>query len=133
MDYTIVQNIDRLRTELLEIQDFVEITPSDDVNEVVNRGNDLVAYLARTSKILADAKLMKDEKTNSTFIEEIKRISQLSPTVANKYIDSLCKDENYIVNWAERLNRTCTHQLDWCRSVLSKAKEEMRNLNLPTR
>lgn len=133
MDNTIVQNIDQLRTELSEIQDFVEITPSDDVNEVVNRGNDLVAYLARTSKILADAKLMKDEKTNSTFIEEIKRISQLSPTVANKYIDSLCKDENYIVNWAERLNRTCTHQLDWCRSVLSKAKEEMRNLHLPTR
>jgi len=30
------------------------------------------------------------------------------------------------VDWLDRLNSASVHQLDWCRSVLSKHKEEMK-------
>ncbi|VDH16136.1 Uncharacterised protein [Algoriella xinjiangensis] len=125
----IITSFDEIESELQIIQEFTEITPSEDVNEIVQRGNDLIAYLARTTKLLADSKYYKDNKLNSTFIDEIRKISQLSPSVANKYVDSLCKEENYLINWSERLNRTVTHQIDWCRTIVSKNKAEMQNLN----
>ena len=37
--------------------------------------------------------------------------------------------ENLLVNTLERLNRAATHQMDWLRTVISKAKEEMRYSN----
>lgn len=120
---------EKILSELQQIQEFTEITPSEDVNEIVQRGNDLIAYLARTTKLLADSKYHKDSKLNSAFMDEIRKISQLSASVANKYVDSLCKDENYLINWSERLNRTVTHQIDWCRTIVSKNKAEMQNLN----
>ncbi|WP_312554926.1 hypothetical protein [Empedobacter brevis] len=125
----IITSLSEIELELQSIQEFTEITPSEDVNEIVQRGNDLIAYLARTTKLLADAKYHKDNKLNSAFIDEIRKISQLSASVANKYVDSLCKDENYLINWSERLNRTVTHQIDWCRTIVSKNKAEMQNLN----
>ena len=125
----IIASLREIELELQSIQEFTEITPSEDVNEIVQRGNDLIAYLARTTKLLADAKYHKDNKLNSAFIDEIRKISQLSASVANKYVDSLCKDENYLINWSERLNRTVTHQVDWCRTIVSKNKAEMQNLN----
>lgn len=33
------------------------------------------------------------------------------------------------MNWAERSNRSCTHQLEWCRTIISKAKAEMNAFN----
>ncbi|MFV0189105.1 hypothetical protein OBK29_04120 [Empedobacter falsenii] len=125
----LIASLDEIELELQSIQEFTEITPSDDVNEIVQRGNDLIAYLARTTKLLADSKYHKDSKLNSAFMDEIRKISQLSASVANKYVDSLCKDENYLINWSERLNRTVTHQIDWCRTIVSKNKAEMQNLN----
>lgn len=125
----LIASLDEIESELQSIQEFTEITPSEDVNEIVQRGNDLIAYLARTTKLLADSKYHKDSKINSAFMDEIRKISQLSASVANKYVDSLCKDENYLINWSERLNRTVTHQIDWCRTIVSKNKAEMQNLN----
>ena len=125
----IIASLDEIELELQSIQEFTEITPSEDVNEIVQRGNDLIAYLARTTKLLADSKYHKDSKLNSAFMDEIRNISKLSASVANKYVDSLCKGENYLINWSERLNRTVTHQIDWCRTIVSKNKAEMQNLN----
>ena len=41
-------------------------------------------------------------------------------------MDSLCADERYLVDFAERVNRCGVHRLDWCRTLISKAKEDMR-------
>jgi len=121
---TLIANITAIEKELSEIQSFTEETMSEDANEAVLRGNTLSVYMARTGKLLADAKCHKDEKLNSEIVQQMRAISGFSPSVANKYIDTVSKHENYLVNWAERLNRTCTHQLEWCRTVISKAKSE---------
>ena len=122
----LITPLEEIKIELQAIQDFAEITCSDNISEIAERGNDLAVYIARTGKLLADAKYHKDKKLNSDVVQNIKTILSLSASSANKYIDTLCADENYIVNWCERLNRACTHQIEWSRTMVSKAKEEMR-------
>ena len=54
---------DKISKELAAIDAFLNITMSEDVQEAVLRGNDLAVYIARTGKLLADAKYhLKREK-----------------------------------------------------------------------
>lgn len=119
-----IKSLSELHEECYEIQKFLEITVSEEINEIVERGHSLSVYMARTGKMLADAKIHKDIQMQQAIKESEE--SPLSASTINKLIDSKCKTENYLVNWIDRMNRTCTHQMDWCRTVLSKAKEEMR-------
>lgn len=121
--------LDDLLKESKVINDYLEITCSDDIEEVVNRGNNLAVYISRTGKMLADAKYHKDQKLKSSVFQTLHDTAKhagLSVTTINKLIDANCETENYLVNWIDRLNRTATHGLDWCRTLVSKAKEEMR-------
>lgn len=123
----------RLSAEAQQIQDFLEITIGDHPQEVIERGNDLQVYLARTGKMLADAKYMLNEQKREETMNVVREFiidQKLSAKVQNALIDGLCKDAQYLVDWIDRLNAACTHQLDWCRSVNSKNKEEMRLNNL---
>lgn len=110
--------------ELKIIQSEIEIELSEEIQQAVDRGNYCSAQMARTGKLLADAKIHRDRKLNSGVVENLKRVIALPASTANKYIDALCHDENYLVNWCERVNRTCTHQTEWCRTLISKAKAE---------
>lgn len=123
----------RLKEEAQQIQEFLEITMSDNPQEVIERGNDLQVYMARTGKMLADAKyILNEQKRTETMnvVQEFIIDQKLSARVQNALIDGLCKECQYLVDWIDRLNAACTHQLDWCRSVNSKNKEEMRLNNL---
>ena len=120
--------IDKLIKECEEIQSFLEITMSDDSVEVIGRGCDLASYMARTGKMLADAKKIYNGKKKDEIIEAISYISncKLSAKVQSAIVDSICQEEKYLVDWIDRLNATCTHQLDFVRSLMSKNKEELR-------
>ena len=124
-----IATIEEIVKELKIIQSEIETELSEDIQQAIDRGNYCSAQIARTGKLLADAKIHRDRKLNSSIIGQMKKISQLPATTANKFTDSLCEDENYIVNWCERLNRACTHQLDWCRTLISKAKADMQSFN----
>jgi hypothetical protein len=122
-----------LHKEAGDIQSFLEITMSDNPIEVVERGNDLIVYMARTGQMLADAKLMLNESKKNESMDVIRQFivdQKLSAKVQNALIDGLAREKQYLVDWIERLNASCTHQLDWCRSIVSKNKEEMRLSNL---
>lgn len=121
---------ENLLKEALKIQSYTEtVINSNEIEEVVQRGNSLIVYISRTGNMLAEANYYLNEKMKS---EEMKLIEQMlsneniSTKVQNALVDSLCKDEKYLVNLIERLNRTCTHQMEWCRTLVSKGKEEMR-------
>jgi hypothetical protein len=122
-----------LLTEAESIQSFAEINIGEDIEEAVQRGNDLIVYIARTGKMLADAKYYLNKKMNDETMKLIERIlskQKLSAKVQNSLMDSICKEEQYLVDFIERLNRTCTHQMEWCRTLVSKGKEEMRLSNV---
>ena len=124
-----IATLSEIKTELIQMQDFLEITMSEDANEAVIRGNDLSVYMARSGKLLADAKILHDRKLRSDLIEQIKSINSMAPSVAVKFTNTLVENESYLVNWATRINASCTHQLDWCRTLISKAKAEMQAFN----
>lgn len=108
-----------------EIQDFLEFKVSDEPNILVDRLSEINSYIAISGKLLADAKYILDEKMEKAFVVYDEKITSMSPSVATKFITSLCKDENYLVNWSERLNRSLVHIGDNTRTQVSWAKEEM--------
>lgn len=120
---------DKIEAELIEMDLFLNITMSENAEEAVQRGNDLSVYVARSGKLLADAKYWLDEAMKSEVLDTLREAAVEAKATAkavNALIDSLCKEERRLVIWCERNNRTATHQLSWCVTVISKAKEEMK-------
>lgn len=124
-----IATAEQISKELKIIQSVIDIEMNEDIQEAVDRGNYCAAQLARTGKLLADAKIHRDRKLTSEVVANLKKVIVLPASTANKYVDAMCFDENYLVNWCERVNRSCTHQLDWCRTLISKAKAEMSAFN----
>ena len=117
-----------MEEELNEYQSFLEEPISEQVELVIERGNALSVVIARTGKMMADSKTILNEKMQSEVMEALRKIAKETPfatsRTVNALIDSLCREERRQVEWIERLNRTATHQLDWCRTLVSKAKAD---------
>lgn len=130
MILTNIATPEKLFKEAESIQAFVDSYFQADVPEAcAARGSDLEIYMARTGKMLADAKYWLHEQMNTGISETLKEALKnkgWSATTINKKIEALCKNENYLVNWIERLNRTCTHQLQFMITMISKHKAEMQ-------
>lgn len=124
-----IQELHLIKAECEDIQSYLEITISDNIEEIAQRGNDLAVYIARTSKMLADARYHRNKALSTSIVREMGKQANIPPSVLSKLVDAATFDENYVADWVERLNRTATHQLDWMRTLTSKAKEEMRLSN----
>lgn len=116
-----------LLSEIATHQSFLEITVSEQPEEVVERGNELSVIIARSGKMKADAEYHRDTMMQSEIMNLLGDVakSKLSTTTINKLLDSACKDYNYLATACDRINRTATHQLEWCRTLISKAKAEL--------
>lgn len=124
----LISSIEDIKSELQIIQKFLESEINIDVvGEIDERGSILSQHMARSGKLLADAKYYQDESISKEVVSQLESLTQLKPMAQKKFLDSASKDLNYLVNLADRINRSCTHQLDWCRSLLSKQKEELRH------
>ncbi|MDR1130587.1 MAG: hypothetical protein LBK96_06360 [Prevotellaceae bacterium] len=129
MNITGVTSYENLFAEAGRIQSFSEISVSDSPQEIAERIGDLGVYIARTGKMLADAKYHLNAKRKDETVELIRKtlaVNQLSAKVQNSLVDSICREEQYLVDWLERLNRALTHQQDAMRSLLSYEKENLR-------
>ena len=119
-----------MKEECQEIQDYLEILCSGTPNEILVRLSTISVYLARTAQMLADAKKAANEVKKSGVARQVIGMLgkglPLSATTQKAIIDGLAVEENHLVDWIERLNRTCTHQLDALRSMLSFEKEMAR-------
>jgi hypothetical protein len=122
-----IMPLDLIQDNCIEIQDFIERPyDADNGNAVVERAQKIEAYMALSGKMLADAKYHYNQVFESSFVEAVKQNTKVSASTLNKYLDSLCKDYQYLVDWCDRINRTCTHVLDFSRTIVSKLKNEMR-------
>ncbi len=118
--------IEEIKAECQQIQDFLEITTSGDANELVDRLTDLNVYLARSGFLLAEAKRMQEAHIVYVHTMDGAYIKTLSASVAQKFINAKVYEENYLVNWLDRINRTCVHQGDNLRTQISFSKEELK-------
>ena len=64
--------IDKISNELAAIDSYLNITMSEEVQEAVLRGNDLAVYIARTGKLLADAKYHLNGKKKSEVFDTLR-------------------------------------------------------------
>lgn len=111
--------------EIQEMQSFLEITANDNPQELVQRLTDINVYMARSGKLLADAKAIQDEMTAEIYKEHDVFISRVPATIATKFISSQSVTINQIVNWLDRINRTLVHASDNIRTQISFAKQDM--------
>ena len=108
------------------MQAWLELVPSDEPKEIADRLSILGVYMARSGNMLADAKYLQDQARAQVFAEHSKAILKMPATVSTKFIDSQVGEVNYLVNWLDRINRTCVHQSDSMRTLLSFSKEQLR-------
>jgi uncharacterized protein (UPF0210 family) len=125
----VYEMINQLKQESFDIQAYLEITCSNDPEEMKERISNLMVYMSRSGEMLAQAKkILRSKKTSEiqNTIISIAKAAHLSASVQNALLDSICEEESYLVDWIERINRGCTHQIDALRSLLSYEKEGMR-------
>lgn len=129
----LITPFEKLIDEAQEMQDFLDMEFSgfsDNAELIKERGDMLSVYISRTGNMLADAKYYLNERQEEEtikVIEEILLSAKLSAKVQNSLIDSICKHERLLVDKIEQLNKSAKYQIEWCRSRLSMAKEEMNN------
>jgi hypothetical protein len=89
----------------------------------------LAVYHARSGYLLSKARQLYRDKKASGIADTIVKIAKegyLSAKAQNALIDSLAQEEAHLVDWLDRINSDCVHQLDLMRTIISKEKEEMR-------
>ena len=120
---------EQILRELEVIQACEEETISEEVSKVIEYGQTLAPYISRSGKLLADAKHHLNTRMKEDTFDALAKAAKQGGATAkaiNAIVDSLCADERYLVDFAERVNRCGVHRLDWCRTLISKAKEDMR-------
>ena len=120
---------EQILRELEVIQACVEDTISEELSKVIEYGQTLAPYISRSGKLLADAKHHLNTRMKEDTFDVLRKTAKQGGATAkaiNAIVDSLCAEERYLVDFAERVNRCGVHRLDWCRTLISKAKEDMR-------
>lgn len=115
--------------ELEQYQDYLNSDFEEELPLVVERSRKLQEIISRSGKMFADAKRALNEKKLSEIMSQLheiaKRTPHATPKAVNAMIDTLCRDEQYLVDWAEQVNKTAKYQFEECRSLMSLAKAEM--------
>lgn len=119
-------NIKELFDECQEIQAYLEQKASEEPNELTDRISNICIYMARSGNMLAEAKYIQDMYRQDIFNKHETKILEMSATVANKFIESQLAEVNMLVNWIDRINRSCTHQADSLRTIMSYVKENLK-------
>ena len=125
-----------IKDECGQYQAFLEEPLSEEVETVIQKGNELAVIISKTGKMLTDAKRDLNEKMQSEVMDALRKIANETPfatsRTVNALIDSLCREERFMVDWIERINKSATHTLEYCRTLISLAKQEKystRNFN----
>lgn len=121
--------------EATEMQAYLETLPEDNPDALSERIKILAVYQARSGYMLAEAKKTLSEKKKTEIVNTIIAIAKenyLSAKAQNALVDSIATDEQFMVDWLDRINAACKHQLDAVRSLLSFEKEVYKQNNYGT-
>jgi len=118
--------IEAMIKEAAGIQTFMEEPPTEIAEVLVERLAYANVYIARTGKLLADAKRMLNDRMVEVYEEKGDSLMKVGSTLAQKIMLAYCKDESFLVDWYDRLNRGLVHSADNLRTLISFAKENMR-------
>ncbi len=133
MDVTIhILSQEQILQNLAFYQEQLDNKLVDEPTQIMEQLSIAESIMVNSGKLLADAKYWLNESKHSQIISNLKEMAKenkkiITSTVVNELIKSLCKEQQFLVDWAERVNRSSTHRSDYCRSIMSKQKAEMQN------
>lgn len=119
-----ILDLGTLESEALRIYELLQNEVPEEPSAVIDHCNALIVELARTAKMKADAKYWLTKAEKQSTLKYVKQGHQ--PSIVKDLAKSDNEVEIYLFEFIDRLNRTCTHDIDWMRSLLSWNKEEMR-------
>lgn len=116
-----------LETSLSKMQAYLETPAGNEPQELIDRIEYLNILIAKSGQLLAQAKFIQDDIVNKGLLQAMEQEldRKLSPSLVNKFVGSGAKNINYLVNWADRINASATHQLDGIRTIISYKKAEL--------
>ena len=123
---TNITSIEDLTNEANKYQSFLDRKCSEEISDVIERGRLLSVVISRSGKMLADAQYHRDALMKSEIMDVLRDAAKqvLPSLVMKQLVEAACKDANHLVKHIERINRSATHELDWCRTLISNAKSE---------
>jgi hypothetical protein len=132
MDITVhILSKEQILENLALYQSQIDEKLVDEPTQIIEQLTVAESIMVNSGKMLADAKYWLNEAMHSETIKTLKELASqnklITSTAVNQIIKSLCKDQQYLVDWCERLNRSSTHRADLARSIISKQKAEMQN------
>ena len=83
----------RMTEEAAKIQNFLESPPTEDVVVLSERLSYANVYLARSGKLLADAKALLDDAIVLAYEAHHKDLEKVGANLASKILQAYCKDE----------------------------------------
>lgn len=119
-----LHTVEHIKTRLEFMQGYLESHyDSDDGHILSNRLQELGAYMAESGKLKADMEFHYHEQLQKELMVLMSQLPTFaSATLQNKFIKSLAREENRILLIADRINRSCTHQIELMRTQLSFIK-----------
>ncbi len=121
--------VELLIEEIEALQPYLDEEVGESGDEVIERMRRLQSYLSRTGAIWVEGKVLLRARRSTEIantILDVARENFLSKALQNALLESVCLKEEELVDKAERANRTCYHQLDSLRSILSYEKTDLQ-------
>lgn len=121
---------DKLQAKADSMTAYLNEKSGSEPNDIIERIELLSVLISQSGEYLAAAKYYQDALVHSEIMKTIKEgySDKLTATALNKLINSLAKDENYLVNQFDRINSAAGKQLEGLRSILSYRKTEFSTL-----
>lgn len=122
---------EELKTKAEKMNAFLQLEVGSEPNDIIDRIEKLSILLSQSGEYLAQAKYLQDTITSSEIMKIIKEgyVEKSSITTVNKLINSLAKEENFLVNSFDRINSAAGKQSMGLVTVLSYRKAEFSTLN----
>ena len=123
------RNMQEIYDELEQYQDILNSLTniSDNITALEQRAYELAEIYARTGKLLTDAKYLFNAHSFAQLIKAIdEHYKYLSATNQNAIAKTICKEEQYLIDWCERINKTAIHEVELIRTSISLHKEEIK-------
>lgn len=124
-----MNTLNHLLIEAETIQAELESGIPSELNSLIVYAKRVAVFHARSGHMLAEAKKIMRDKKRCDIIETIRtwlKEGMFSAKVQNTFVEAIAKEEMYLVDWLDRINSDCVHQIDLIRSIISKEKEEMK-------
>jgi hypothetical protein len=125
-----LSKVEAIQTELECIG--AETIKSQSIQELIELGANIVGWMAFTGQQMAIASKEYNEAKSRSYmgLEMSMKANgmKFTPMLAKDFINSKCSKELYAYEFTERVNRSCTHSLDFIRTAISALKAELTSI-----